>query len=165
MGPEGPQGSPGPAGPEGPQGDPGPAGPAGQQGPPGPGGSTFGEAGITPHPTWCDPEEASWVTCTTVTLNLPTETHVHLVGRVVGWRDDGSDGGDGECVLGTSQTANLLESRVRVDVDHDTRQPVPLMTVTPPVGPGPVSFGIDCREFNGGIRYSEIALTAVALDA
>jgi hypothetical protein len=41
-----------------------------------------------------------------------------------------------------------------------------LATVTPPVGPGTVSFGIDCNQILGGaIRYSFASVTAVAISA
>jgi hypothetical protein len=45
------------------------------------------------------------------------------------------------------------------------RETVSLVAVTSHVGPGVVSFGMDCREVEGGVIYPFPQIAAVALSA
>jgi hypothetical protein len=114
----------------------------------------------------CDPEGATvMVTCVTVHLTLPAEARVLLIGRVRARTDEGSGDAVGSCVLGSDWTGPLNGSAVNVFIDSGSLSfpQVPLVTVTPLVGPGPVSFGMDCNELSGGANYGFAQISAVAL--
>jgi hypothetical protein len=116
----------------------------------------------------CDPEGATaMVTCVRVHLTLPAEARVLLIGRVRARTDEGSGDAVGSCVLGSDWTGLLNGSAVNVFIDSGSLSfpQVPLVTVTPLVGPGPVSFEMDCNELSGGANYGFAQITAVALSA
>jgi hypothetical protein len=163
-GPRGVQGESGPTGPQGPAGPAGPAGPQGEQGPPGTAGAAFGLSGDM---TKCDPESNDPVTCATVDLTLPTRAPVLIIGRVRALIELDADIGYGNCVLGSTETGSLPSSQIFIALKGDERdEHAPLTIVTPPVGPGWVSFGIDCDQRNdlgGAIKYDQAQVTAVVL--
>ena len=156
------EGQPGAIGPQGPQGEQGPPGPQGPAGPPGAGGGPV--VGNSSSADECNPD--AMVTCVTVELTMPARARVLLVGRLRALTR--AEMGAGYCYLGTSETGNLQESQVRSAAfkgtfDSDNFRHVSLTIVTPPVGPGPVSFGIDCDEDVGDLQYDSIDLSAAAL--
>jgi hypothetical protein len=113
----------------------------------------------------CNPDSATLITCATVSMTLPAPSRVLLIGRVRAIVDNGQTVGYGACDLGTNFSGPITGSTVEIAVDNNTLEQVPLMIVTPVIGPDSVSFGIDCNQeaLGGGIRYDFISLTAVAL--
>ena len=112
----------------------------------------------------CDPESKSFVTCTFVTLNLPRQTRVLVNGRIRASTEIDSDLGLGDCVLATSQGV-IGGTDTRVVVEDSNIEHIPLTAVSALVGPGPVDFGVECNQLEsfGAIRYSDMAVSAVAL--
>jgi hypothetical protein len=122
--------------------------------------------------TNCDPESAAFATCVSVSLDLPAQTRVALFGRVTGQNENTADSGHGLCRLGNSTTGGIGASQVHVDAVNVTASgeqfPVggatALTAITPPLGPGTVSFGIDCNQFPAGaVFYTEASIAAVAI--
>ncbi len=113
----------------------------------------------------CNPDDATLVTCATVSMTLPAPSRVLLIGRVRAIADNNQTQGYGSCDLGTNFSGPITGSSVEIYTNQNTLQQVPLMTVTPVIGPDTVSFGIDCNQeaIAGGIRYDFISLEAVAL--
>ncbi len=113
----------------------------------------------------CDPDSYTLVTCVTVELTLPAQARVLVIGRVTPKEDDYQFSGAGLCDLGTDWTGPLDGSEVDIFVydEYGNFPHIPLVAVTPLVGPGLVSFGIDCSGF--GIHYDYAQITAVALSA
>jgi hypothetical protein len=120
----------------------------------------------------CDPETvAGFATCAGVTLNLPTPTHVLLLARLTGRPENTADSGHGFCRLATStsgvvgdkqsvRSLAVTASGLRFEVGGDTS----FTAVTPMLGPGPVSFRVECQqEPVGAIVYDHAVITAVAL--
>jgi hypothetical protein len=111
----------------------------------------------------CDPGTA-FGTCVDVTVDLPARTRVLVLGRITGTRRDGSsDRADGVCRLAAGATALagtstwLVLPRVAVSTS--------LIGVTPLVGPGPVTFRIDCNSDINKFRigYTDAVIATVAL--
>ncbi len=117
----------------------------------------------------CDPESATFLTCAAVGLNLPVRTHVLLIGQVRAVPEVDASKGEGTCRLGTSVTGGLAETQtvltvLRRGADFASDQGT-LVGVTPPLGPGSVSFGIDCNQnpHYGAVQYSYAGIAAVAI--
>lgn len=116
----------------------------------------------------CDPESKAFVTCATVSLTLPTRTRVLVIAEIAARAEVGANKSSGTCRLGSSVTGGLAGTArdffvLRGDFTEATDNGV-LVGVTPPLGPGAVSFGIDClQEVVGAIEYRDAAVTAVAL--
>jgi hypothetical protein len=126
----------------------------------------------------CDPESPTFITCASITLNLPAPARVLVIGRVRPIEETDVTIGYGQCRLGTSITGGVFGSAANMFAGHDggygkfhpaggTGDTATLSTVSPVVGPGAVSFGIDCNQFtqqgDGAIRYFEPQITAVAI--
>lgn len=120
----------------------------------------------------CDPETVvGFATCASVTLNLPVPTRVLLLARLTGRPENSADSGHGFCRLATStsgvvgdrqsvRSLAVTASGLRFEVGGDTSFTV----VTPTLGPGPVSFRVECQqEPIGAIVYDHAVITAVAL--
>jgi hypothetical protein len=114
---------------------------------------------------YCDPESATFVPCVSVAFFLPTTSRVLIVGSVLAETEIDSDTGFGTCRAFTDQTGVLSDSEVFPDVgDLPGDEQVPVTTVTPPVGPGTVTFGIECNQGSfGAIQYRHSHVSAVAL--
>ena len=93
-----------------------------------------------------------------MTIDLLAPARVLLVGRV-GAESGGSGGGS--CRLGTSVSGGLASTAVGVLPGGATA----LTAITPPLGPGSVSFGIDCNEIASPMAYQSPQISAVALAA
>jgi hypothetical protein len=121
---------------------------------------------LTPPQPLCDPNSVEFVTCAHVTVNLPAQTRVLLVGAVRASTEIDSDTGIGDCRIGTSFNRAFPGSPVRVVATDSNIEFVPLTAVTPPLGPGEVTFGVDCNEIDPGdtaIRYAFGTISAVAI--
>jgi len=121
----------------------------------------FGQTG--PKAGICDPVDTSFVTCAAVGLNLPERTRVLISARISA--DSGTaDSGHGTCRLGTSVFGGIAGSDTYFAVPYAYSDHGTLVGVTPPLGPGSVSFGIDCNQTQGGrIDYLDAQVTAVAI--
>jgi hypothetical protein len=116
----------------------------------------------------CDPESGAFMTCAAVPLSLPVRTRVLVIARASAQAEESR--GHGICRLGTSATGPLpdadvfliaIEGHGSIATDSAT-----LAAVTPPIGPGLVSFGIDCNQGVGGaIKYLSASVTALAISA
>jgi hypothetical protein len=126
----------------------------------------------------CDPETPAFVTCASVGLSLPGPARVLVLGRVRPVEEADVTIGFGHCRLGTSVTGGIAGSTASMFAGHDggygklhpaggSGDTSTLSAVSPVVGPGLVSFGIDCNQFvdpgDGALRYFEPQVTAVAL--
>lgn len=116
----------------------------------------------------CDPESDTFQTCAAVTLNLPGQARVALNATVRGTTEVDADFAVGGCRLGTSATgalAGTLTGFFAQDVAASSRINGSLVAVTPPLGPGSVSFGVECNqsESQGAISYDLIGISAVAV--
>jgi hypothetical protein len=127
----------------------------------------LGRSGSMSH---CDPESKTFVTCASVSMTLPTRTRVLVVAEIAARAEAGANKSSGTCRLGTSSTGGLPGTArdfyvLRGDFTEATDNGV-LVGVTPLVGPGVVSVGIDCfQDVVGAIEYRDAAVTAVALSA
>ena len=116
----------------------------------------------------CDPESLAFVPCGSVSLTLPKKTRVLVVARIEGQVEADADTGFGECRLGTSATGDFPDSRMFFHVisGHGSSgsDNAALVFVTPPVGPGNVSFRVDCSQRTvGAITYAQSSVTALAI--
>jgi outer membrane murein-binding lipoprotein Lpp len=114
----------------------------------------------------CDPESASFITCTFVTLDLPAQARVVMIGHASALAEAGQDDGTGRCRLATSATGEVAQtnSLIRVGNDPGDYENAALSGVTPALGPGPVDFGIECLEDGGGaVIFQQTGVTAMAI--
>ena len=127
--------------------------------------ATLGGLGRSTSLNGCDPSDAGYITCATVSMTLPAPSRVLLIGRVRALVDNGQTQGYGSCNLGTNFSGTITGSTVEIFTNSSTLAQVPLMIVTPVIGADSVSFGINCNQeaIGGGIRYDFISLAAVAL--
>jgi hypothetical protein len=111
----------------------------------------------------CNPGSDTFTPCAVVTLNLPKQARLLLIAQAIAARDGQDSFGIGSCRIGTT-SGPLLQTERIVDVDSVT--PVvnfSLAGVSGPFPPGQHSFGIDCNETSGGIRFLEAGISAVAI--
>ncbi len=113
----------------------------------------------------CDPESTTFITCASVSLSLPASTRVLVMAhsRAVG---ELGERPVGACRLGTSVGDVLPTSKTTIhSADLNDSDNLTLMGVTAPIGPGEISFGIDCNQDPnlGAVRYDDTLVSAVAL--
>ena len=117
---------------------------------------------------FCDPESETFVTCVSVSFFLPAPSRVLIIGSVDAETEVDSDTGVGTCRAFTDHTSSLTDSQVFPNVnDFPGDEQVPVTTVTTPLGPGTVTFGIQCNQDDsiGAITYRHSHVSAVALSA
>lgn len=114
----------------------------------------------------CDPDSTTFLTCVSVgPIFLPTQTRVLLIGALRAGSEVNARG-VGTCRLGTSATDGLAGTNVLANANPDSNGVgFGLTAVTPLLGPGAISFGIDCNEQADFIPivYNDIMLSAVLL--
>jgi hypothetical protein len=127
----------------------------------------------TKHPArspTCTPT-SSYGGCADITLKLATRSHVLLLGRITGTVNQNGNDGDGNCRFRTSTTGVVPGSAVAVHAarvgdpgDAEFVQ-APLVGITDLVGPGEVSFFLDCNSlaFPFSIRYLDAAIAALVI--
>jgi hypothetical protein len=135
----------------------------------------LGGMGRTSVQKTCDPESLTFVICTDVHLDLPARSRVLVIARAVAEREFGASRGVGSCQIGTSVTGGLTDTNTIFEALRGTEgggvlgtHAATLVTVTPPVGPGTVGFGINCDQSplggsGAGIEYINTSVTAVAI--
>jgi hypothetical protein len=121
----------------------------------------------------CDPENAvGFSTCASTSLTLQKSARVLVLARVKAEVEVGADSGNGQCrLVGNGILAAVDSVTVRVvkvvggpDINLPVTGAVPFMAVTTPLGPGQVSFSVECNQVApGAIVYRSGAIAAVAL--
>jgi hypothetical protein len=124
----------------------------------------LGGLGRTSPQKSCDPESSRFVICNSVLLDLPARTRVLVIAHALAVPDFDASEGLGDCEIATSATNLLSDTFNRYSVRNQAA--VTLVTVTPVLGPGPVSFSLDCTQQPvGAIQYFYAAVTAIAISA
>jgi hypothetical protein len=106
----------------------------------------------------CNPESTTFIDCGFVTLNLPSQARIMVVGMVRPFTTGGTISAAANCRLVTNfgvLGGSTVEAR-SADV-------LPLTGMTGPMGPGPVDVGVECNEQVGVIAYKNIGINAVAI--
>ncbi len=129
--------------------------------------ATVGGLGRSTTLQGCDPFDATFLTCATVSMTLPVPSRVLLIGRVRAIVDNGQTVGYGSCNFGTNFSGTIPNSQIEIFTNNTTLAQVPMMIVTPLIGADSVSFGINCNQeaVAGGLHYDFISLAAVALSS
>ena len=132
--------------------------------------ASLGGTGRSAGGAGCDPESDVFVTCQTVSLNLAAPSRVLIIGRIRAFTESGATIGRGSCRVGTSVTGGVAGSQASLETGEnngDFQESVAVLGVSPMIGPGSVSFGIDCNqnEAVGAITYGSAGVAAVALSA
>jgi hypothetical protein len=114
--------------------------------------------------TTCTPTTA-FGACADLTLTLPARAHVLVLGRITGNSKSEANPGDGRCRISSSATGALPDSTVALHSDSGSEWiHAPLVAVTSPIGPGQVSFFLDCHTYQPqAMRFIDAGLVAVAL--
>ena len=121
---------------------------------------------------WCDPGGVAFVTCASFSDSLPAHGRVLLEGYGSGLDVSLSGSGtsvSGLCRLGLISGGTLeyygeVEVRASYD-DYFVGGEFDLTAVTPPVGPGVVTFSVACNETSSDIEYRGIGVSAVQIGA
>ena len=109
--------------------------------------------------TGCNPTSTTYVDCGFVTLNLPAQARVLLTAVARSYTPGGSNQ-FGFCRLATSN--GVLNGTSVGAIERDA---LALTTVTGPLGPGSVDFGIECNQGGADIAYFEVSVSAVAFSS
>lgn len=111
----------------------------------------------------CDPESTAYAPCASVLFTLPANGRVFIHGYGNGRTEVDSDQGYGDCAIYTSATGGLPET-VRINADDTSGGEFAISTVTGAIGPGAVTFRIDCNQVApGAIRYRNVGLSVVQI--
>jgi hypothetical protein len=129
--------------------------------------ATLGGLGRHSSQRSCDPESETFVPCAVVNLTTSGTSRVLVLGRIQAWPEFDADSGRGDCRIGTtSGPITNTTTRVGVNENNIFYYDLSVYGVTPPLGAGVHSFGIDCNQVPGGaIWYDHAQVTAVALSA
>lgn len=114
----------------------------------------------------CDPESATFVTCTSLGLTLAAPSRVLIIATVLAFTEGGADSGRGVCRVGTSVTGPIPGSSVVARTLGSNVQ-FTVMGITPVLNKGPILVGLDCNQDPslGAISFTEAHISAVALSA
>jgi len=112
----------------------------------------------------CDPLDTSFVSCVTVSLNLPDAGRVLLDGAGVAI-DQGAVGAEGACRFAADNqvvSGSPISVYARPQPDNEDFS---LTAVTDPLGPGSHSLQLACNEESttSAIRFDETQISAVVL--
>jgi hypothetical protein len=88
-----------------------------------------------------------------------------IIGRIRALDEVDASHGRGTCRVGTSVTGGVAGTGEFIFAGNNVSDSVTVLGVSPVVGPGAVSFGIDCNQdlTSGAIQYDGAGVTAVAL--
>jgi hypothetical protein len=110
----------------------------------------------------CYPNGAAYVDCVVLTVNLPTQSKVLLIGATEAFPQSGA--ATGACKLVT-QFGDVPNTAADYHLPAGAIVPGSLVGITGPLGPGPVDFGIDCNKFSGTMEYfAHLAAIQIAPD-
>jgi hypothetical protein len=110
----------------------------------------------------CYPNGAAYVDCVVLTVNLPTQSKVLLIGATEAFPQNGA--ATGACKLVT-QFGDVPNTAADYHLPAGAIVPGSLVGITGPLGPGPVDFGIDCNKFSGTMEYfANLAAIQIAPD-
>jgi hypothetical protein len=98
----------------------------------------------------CYPNGAAYVDCVVLTVNLPTQSKVLLIGATEAAPQNGDAAGS--CKLVT-QFGDIPYTVADYSLHGGDVVPGSLVGITGPLGPGPVDFGIDCNQSGGTMEY------------
>lgn len=126
--------------------------------------ATVAGTGRSAQGTSCDPESESYVSCASVTVDLPAYGRVLMHGYGTGYTEVDSDSAEGYCALYTSATGGF-GAVAKVQADDNSGGEFGLTTITPPMGPGSVAFEVHCNQFQtiGAIQYEKVGLSVVQI--
>ena len=111
----------------------------------------------------CDPESAAFVSCASVTFDLPGHGRVLMHGYGTGYTEVDSDTAQGSCALYTSVTGGFPDI-IGVHADDNSGGEFGLSKVTPPMGPGTVTFEVHCNQVpEGAILYEKVGISVVQI--
>jgi hypothetical protein len=128
--------------------------------------ATLGGFGRRSSTNSCDPESTTFITCASVTLDLPTETRVLVLGTIGAFAESGANTGWGDCALATAPGGTVEGTGVRTNMGGFDQETLALSGVTDRLGPGNVVFALDCNQrsdIGGAISYAYGGVTAVAI--
>ena len=113
----------------------------------------------------CDPESTGYVACVSVTFDLPVNGRVFVHGYGNGRTESDSDHAFGDCAIYTSATGGFPQT-VRINADDNTGGEFGISLVTNAIGPGSVTFRVDCNQVApGAIQYRNVGISAVQIGA
>lgn len=110
----------------------------------------------------CDPETESYVSCGSLTIDLPAQGRVFVHGYGNGFPEPSFSEGFADCAIFTSATGGF-PSVVRVNTDNTSAGEFGISLVTGPLGPGLVSFEIHCNEVGADIHFQNVGLSVVQI--
>ena len=119
--------------------------------------------------TTCDPESTTFIVCaSTAAITVPVGARALVFGQARAFSEAGADDGSGRCRLGASSIAGGvpgIDKTFVVDDSTNTHEMTTLVGVTPPLTPGPTSFGIDCNQSDlfGAIQYDGVRAHVVVI--
>jgi hypothetical protein len=117
----------------------------------------------------CNPETSTFINCDMIaTLTLSKPARVLVLGSVRIGVESGAIAGTGECQVGTTSGAvpgTIMLTALQNDPDTGLSAKDHMATsgVTGVFPAGQHSFGIDCRDLDGGSAFDQAKVTAVAL--
>jgi hypothetical protein len=123
--------------------------------------STLGGLGDSSLGSACDPESTSFTTCASGGIDLPGPSRVLIIGQIRAEPDTGGGNGGGSCRVASDLAGP--HTSVPVFVNGGQTDVIAISAVTPVVGPGAISLGIECNETASGIRYFNPRVSFVAL--
>jgi hypothetical protein len=110
----------------------------------------------------CDPDSTTFLSCASVTLNLPQATRVLVIGRT--HTGAVTNSAQGQCALATNPGGTVPNTTVDNFVtDGDGFSDITLVGVTNVLSAGNTLFALDCNETETDIAYLESTVTAVAI--
>jgi hypothetical protein len=124
--------------------------------------ATVGGFGRDKYGGSCYPSGAAYVDCVVLTVNLPTQSKVLLIGATEAFPQNGA--ASGACKLVT-QFGDVPNTAADYHLPAGAIVPGSLVGITGLLGPGPVDFGIDCNKFSGTMEYfAHLAAIQIAPD-
>ncbi|HKP18500.1 MAG TPA: hypothetical protein VJT84_08475 [Gaiellaceae bacterium] len=130
--------------------------------------AVLGGLGRTGIPRTCDPEDRL-VRCASVKLLLARPARVLVFGQVAAEVESGADRGHGRCFLRAGKAAIPDAGADMIAIEgHGSHQTgnATIVAVSPPVGPGEVTFTVECSQILGGaVTFRGAQVTALAISA
>jgi hypothetical protein len=118
--------------------------------------------------TSCDPDPTTriYVTCTSVTVNLPAPARALVIGGITANIGLGKDASAGNCALVTVPGGTVANSLVTPFVNEASQaETAALLGMTAVLPAGPTLFALDCNQAYGSpqFNFKDASLTVVAI--